>query len=61
MAGAAVHDGFDPFDIGLPSFVRASVRVGQLDAKGHAFSANVTFCHYRTSLLIKITAKKEPH
>ena len=49
MAGFAVYDGLDTFDIRFPGPVGASVRVGDLDAEGHAFAANIAFCHHRTS------------
>ena len=46
MLGTAVHDGLDALHIGLPSTVGASVGMGNLNTKGYALVAKLTFCHY---------------
>ena len=45
MLGTAVHDGLDALHIGLPSTVGASVGMGNLNTKGYALVAKLTFCH----------------
>ena len=46
MLGTSVHDGLDALHIGLPSTVGASVGMGNLNTKGYALVAKLTFCHY---------------
>ena len=45
MARRAVDNSLDALDIGLPGPIGASVRMGNLDSKGHAFAAKITFSH----------------
>ena len=45
VLGAAVHDGLNALDIGLPGAVGATVRVAHCDAKGNALVAKLTLCH----------------
>ena len=45
MLGTSVHNGLDALHIGLPSTVRTSVGVGNLNTKGYALVAKLTFCH----------------
>ena len=40
-----VDDGLDALHIGLPSTVGASVGMGNLNTKGYALVAKLTFCH----------------
>ena len=46
VLGTSVHDGLDALHIGLPSTVGASVGMGNLNTKGYALVAKLTFCHY---------------
>ena len=43
----AVHDCFDPTDVGLPGSVGLTVGVGYVVTEYHAFSANITLCHLK--------------
>ena len=45
MLRSSVHDGLDALHIRLPRTVRASVRVADFDAEGHALIAELTLCH----------------
>jgi len=45
MARSTVHNGLDPLNIGLPSPVRTSVRVGNLNTKGNALATVITLRH----------------
>ncbi len=45
MAWRAIDDCFHAFDVRLPSSVRTSMRVGNFDTKGNAFSADIAFSH----------------
>ena len=40
-----VDDGLDALDIGLPSAVRTSVRVGYANTECYTLAAEITFCH----------------
>ena len=45
MLRCSVHDGLDALHIRLPRTVRASVRMADFDAEGHALIAELTLCH----------------
>jgi hypothetical protein len=45
MAGRTIDDCLHALDIGLPGTIGTSVRVGNLDAEGHALIAELAFCH----------------
>ena len=45
----AVHNNTDFLHIGFPDLICSSVRVAHLDSEMSTFSANITFCHIRTS------------
>ena len=45
VLGAAVYDGLDALHIGLPCTVGTSVGMGNLNTKGYALVAKLTFCH----------------
>ena len=51
MLGTSVHDRLDALHIGLPSTVGASVGMGNLNTKGYALVAKLTFCHKLKHLL----------
>ena len=51
MLGRAVHDGLDALHIRLPGPVGASVRVADLNTKGHALITKLTLCHKLKHLL----------
>ena len=40
-----VHHCFDALDVGFPGTIGTPVRVGDLNAEGHALSADITFGH----------------
>ena len=44
MAGGTVNDCFYTFNVGLPSSVGASVRMGNLNAERYALAANIALC-----------------
>ena len=46
VLGSAVNDRLHAADVGLPGTVGASVGVGDLNTKGHALAANITFRHF---------------
>ena len=46
MAGSTVDESLHATDIWLPSSVRTSMRVGNLDTKGNALAANIALCHF---------------
>ena len=46
MGGSAVDDSLNASDIGLPSSVCSSVRMGDLDAECYALFAEITLCHF---------------
>ena len=46
MARSAVNDSLYAANVGLPSTVGTSVRMGNLDTKGYALAANFTLCHF---------------
>ena len=45
MARSTIDNSLDPLDIGLPSTIGTSVRVGNLDTKGHALTTKITLRH----------------
>lgn len=53
--GRAVHYSLDPFNVGLPSSVGTSVRMGNLDAERHILTAIFAFCHVSHLLLYSVT------
>lgn len=44
-AGSTIHHCLNTSDIGLPSPVRATVRMGNLDAECNVLTTNFAFCH----------------
>ena len=56
MARRTIDQGLDTLDIGLPGTIGASVRVGNLDAEGHALVAKFAFSH-PLHLLAVVTSK----
>ena len=46
MARSTIDNSLDPLDIGLPSTIGTSVRVGNLDTEGHALAAKITLSHF---------------
>ena len=52
MFRSTVYNSFNSFDVGLPSSVASSVRVGNLNAESNIFSADFTFCHAVTPPLV---------
>lgn len=46
VCGSAVDDSLYALNIGLPGSVCSPVGVGQLDAECHAFSTDITLCHF---------------
>ena len=51
-AGFAVDDCLDLHNVGLPSSVGTSVRVGNLDPESDVLTAEITFSHFLHLLLI---------
>ena len=45
MAGRAIDDRLNTLDIGLPGTIGTPVRVGNLNAKGHALVAKFALSH----------------
>ena len=45
MAGGTVDDRLHPLHVGLPRTIGTPVRVGNLDAEGHALVAELALCH----------------
>ena len=45
MARRTIDESLDTLDIGLPGTIGTSVRVGNLDAEGHALVAKFAFSH----------------
>ena len=45
MARSAVNDSLYAANVGLPSTVGTSVRMGNLDTKSYTLAANFTLCH----------------
>ena len=45
MLGGTIDDRLDATDVGLPGAVGTSVRVGDLNTKGHALVAKLALCH----------------
>ena len=45
MAGSTVNDSLNALDVGLPCTVGTSVRVRDLDTKGHALTTKITLSH----------------
>ena len=54
MAGGTVDDRLHPLHIGLPRTIGTPVRVGNLDAEGHALVAKFAFGHVAYLLAMKI-------
>ena len=48
--GSPVDNSLHTLDVGLPSPVRTTVGVRDLDAERHILTAEITFCHICTSL-----------
>ena len=53
MAGSTVDQSLNTTNVRLPSSVRTSVGVGNLDTKGHALAANIALCHFSCTSLSK--------
>ena len=53
MAGSTVDESLDTTNVRLPSSVRTSVGVGNLNTKGYALSANIALCHFSCTSLSK--------
>ena len=45
MAGRITDDRLNTLDVGLPSTIGTSVRMGDLNTKGHALVAKLALCH----------------
>ena len=62
MAGGTVDDRLHPLHIGLPRTIGTPVRVGNLDAEGHALVAEFAFGHVAYLLAMRIyeTLEKTP-
>ena len=53
LFGRAVYNSLNAFDVGFPSAVRATMRVGNLNTESNTFAAEITFSHVLHLLLIK--------
>ena len=53
ILGRTVYDSLNALDIGLPAAVGPPMRMGNLDAKGHAFATTITLCHLLHLLVFK--------
>ena len=54
ILGRTVYDSLNALDIGLPAPVGTTMRMGNLDAKGHAFATTITLCHLLHLLYSKL-------
>ena len=46
MAGSTVNDSLNALDVGLPCTVGTSVRVRNLDTKGHTLATKIALSHF---------------
>jgi hypothetical protein len=46
VGGGAINDSLHTLHIGLPGTIGTTVRMGDLNAKSHAFAAEIAFCHF---------------
>ena len=46
MAGRTIDDSLHALDVGLPGTIGTTVRVGNLNTKGHTLIANIALCHF---------------
>lgn len=54
-----IHNSLDTLDIGFPSAVGTSVRVGYLNTESDALSADITFSHTVLHLLLQSRKEKQ--
>ena len=60
VAGSAIRNNLYTSDVGLPSSVGSSVRVGNSNTESNAFAANIAFSHVQcTSLAINTKSQRE--
>ena len=45
MAGRTIDDSLHALDVGLPGTIGTTVRVGNLNTKGHTLVAKLALCH----------------
>lgn len=54
ILGGTVYNSLNALNIGLPSTVRTTMRMRNLDAKGYAFATTITLCHLLHLLYSKL-------
>jgi hypothetical protein len=54
MARSSVDHSLNALDVGLPGTVGTSVRVGNLDTKGHALATKITLSHFVCTSYLEI-------
>lgn len=46
MSRSTINDSLNTLDVGLPGAIGTTMRMGDLDTKGHALSAKTALCHF---------------